>query len=105
MTSKPRRPATGRPTTDTVAKAVQRDLDTIAETAPQIANGALAMTALSLAASIDDPDTSPTARSMCARALVDVISKLNDQVPEVAAADDPIDALASRRAKRKAASA
>jgi len=61
------------------------------------------MTAIALARSIDAPSTSPTARSMLARALVDVLATLSDQAPDAPAADDPIDVLATRRAQRKAA--
>jgi DNA-binding ferritin-like protein len=88
-----------------VATAVQRDLDAIAERAPQLATGALAATALALARSIDSPGTSSTARSMCARALVDVIDHLNALVPEPIRSDDPIAQLLTRRQDRKRAPA
>jgi hypothetical protein len=85
-----------------VEAALQKDLDAIAKTAPDLARSALAMTALALGRSIDAPGTSPTARSMCARALVEVVGKLNDQVPEAVREDDPVDQLAKARAKRTA---
>jgi hypothetical protein len=87
-----------------VEKALRRDLARIADASQELASGALAATALALARSVDSPRTSATARSMCARALADVLGQINDQMPEPARPDDPVDVIAARRAERKAAS-
>ena len=97
----PRNTATPATRRGEVEAAVRRDLHVIGD--PILATGALAMTAIALARSIDAPGTSPTARSMCARALSDILATLSDQAPDAPAADDPIDVLATRRAQRKAA--
>ncbi|MBF6557028.1 MAG: hypothetical protein IVW52_12845 [Acidimicrobiales bacterium] len=98
----PRKPVSkviARPTGD-VGRAVQRDLDAIAETSPNLATGGLAAMALALAQSIDSPRTSATAKSMCSRALVDALARLTAQIPPKEDHDDQIDDLASRRAHR-----
>jgi hypothetical protein len=55
--------------------------------------------ALQLARSIDDPGNSATSRSMCAKALMDVMRELRGLAPAEREADR-VDELSSRRAAR-----
>jgi hypothetical protein len=82
----------------TVFAATERDLAAIRSHAPEIADSALAATALSLAAEMD-ADNSATSKSMCARALADILQQLKALVPEEVKGDG-IDEIAARRAKR-----
>lgn len=84
-----------------VEKAVRSDLKRINDRSPDIATSGLAATAVALAQSIDHPRTSPTARSMCAKALMDALETLNAQTPEEARSD-AVDELTRRRAERRA---
>ncbi len=81
-----------------VVAAVRRDLERLG--AP-LAESALAATALALAGELDDTGTSATAKSMCARALTEVMTRLRElQPPEQE--EDAVDELASRRQRRLA---
>lgn len=84
----------------TVVRAVNRDLKALGDRA--LATSALAETALSLAREMDKKDNSATSKSMCARALIEVLEQLRDLAPPKRDADD-IDDLASRRRERQAA--
>lgn len=84
-----------------VTQGVMSDLATFPT---DLRAGALAATALSLAGSIDDPSTSATARSMCARALLDTLETLRDLCPPAKEADG-LDDLSARRTARIARSA
>lgn len=93
---------------ETVVAAVRRDLDALAQRGDEgraLAIGAHAMTALALAKSIDHERTSPTARSMCSRALTETMQKLRELAPDEDEEGDGIDDLAERRQKRRARSA
>jgi len=83
-----------------VFDAVTRDLERIAVVAPELAQGAEAFTALALAAEIDG-NNSATSKSMCAKALADLMSELRALTPEQEAGDS-VDNLAARRAARLA---
>jgi hypothetical protein len=66
-----------------------------------LAESALAATALALAVELDREGVSATAKSMCARALTEVMTRLRElQPPEPA--EDAVDELASRRQRRLA---
>ena len=65
------------------------------------ATSALAALALSMARSVDDPSTTATPRSMCARVLLDALAQLRDLAPAEDEAD-AIDDLAARPALRLA---
>lgn len=95
----PKSPST-TPRGGDVARAVQRDLDRIAETNPDLATSGLAATAMALAEYIDTPRTSATAASMCARALTDALETLTAQIPEKEDHDDVVDELTRRRTAR-----
>src|SRR5665213_2671098 len=94
------------PTTKVIAgdveKAIKNDLAIMAETAPEVAASGLAATVVALAKSIDSPATSPTARSMLARALMDTMTRLLALVPDPQEnATDALDDLAARRAAHR----
>jgi hypothetical protein len=84
-----------------VAAAVQRDLDAIAERDAVLACSGLAMLALSLAAEIDDSGNSATSKAACARALAEALGTLRELMPP-RSESDAIDELGSRRSKRLA---
>ena len=90
-----------RETPLTVVAAVGRDLETIAELAPDLARGSLAASALALARELDS-DNSATSKSMCARALIDTMDRLRELAPE-RQEEDGIDDLEAKRAARQAA--
>ncbi len=85
----------------TVTSAVESELDAIRKTDVALANGAIAATALALAATLDDKDGAATAKATCARALTETMEKLRALAP--AEQKDGIDALTDRRARRRAA--
>lgn len=96
------------PLGETVVAAVRRDLEALSHLSDEgksLATGALAMSAIALAKSIDHDRTSPTARSMCARALTETLEKLRGMVPDESQEGDGIDDLAERRQQRRAGSA
>jgi hypothetical protein len=83
----------------TVAAAVDRDLAQIAKLDKALAESALAASAQALAREIDDPDNSATSKSMCARALLDALAQLREQLPEPDE-KDKLDELSARRTAR-----
>lgn len=87
------------PPAASVAAAVKRDLAAIGKREKPLASSGLAASALSLARSMDDPKTSPTARAACARALREALDRLREQAPPPVSRDG-VDAL-QRRARSK----
>lgn len=79
--------------------AVRRDLRQIAKRDPELAKSGLAASALALAAELDDPDNSATAKAACARALTETLDRLRELVPP-AVEQDRLDELAAARAAR-----
>lgn len=65
----------------TVADAVRHDLAALAKREPSIPDTALAASALELARQLDDPDNSATSKSMCSRALTEVMDRLEALAP------------------------
>lgn len=86
---------------DTVLAAVERDIAGIARRDKALAGSALAATARALAREMDDPDTSATAKSLCAKALRESLDRMVEQAP--AERSDRVDELARRREQRRAA--
>lgn len=80
--------------------AVRRDLAMLAERDPALADGALAQLALAMAAEIDDPDNTATAKSMCAARLSDALDRLRDLAPP-AVEHDRLDEVSQRREQRR----
>lgn len=87
-----------------VAAAVQRDLDAIAELDEALARSGLAASALALARELDKPKTSATAKANCARALTEQLDRLRELAPEEQEGDQ-LDDLSARRADRLAGGA
>ena len=83
-----------------VAEAVGRDLVEIAKRAPELARSSLAALALSLALSVDVPE-STTSKSGCAARLLETLETLRSLVPP-AEEDDAVSDLINRRAARLA---
>lgn len=76
------------------------DLAAIAKVAPELASCTLAATAQALAVEMDG-DNSATSKSMCAKALVDIMGQIRALTPEQKKGDG-LDDLATRRASRLA---
>lgn len=83
-----------------VASAVQRDLEELERRLEGIGESGLAATALTLARELDKPKNSATSKSMCAKALREVMDRLLELVPPEEEKDD-LDDLAARRAQRR----
>jgi hypothetical protein len=77
-----------------VVAAVGRDLEEIRQRAPEVADSALAASAVALAYEIDKASNSATSKSMCARAMHEALDKLRELTPPKQE-DDRIDNLAS----------
>jgi hypothetical protein len=85
-----------------VVDAVERDLATIRQVVPALADSALAATAISLAYEIEHPYNSATSKSMCAKALMDAMATLRELAPPKQERDD-LDEISAARARRLAA--
>ena len=85
---------------DLVAEAVLRDFRAMFELAPELASSGLAAAALSLARSVDDPD-STTSKAACARAMTEALKELRSLLPDKPEGDG-LDDLAAKRAARLA---
>lgn len=81
-----------------VQASVQSDLKLMGAVAEA---SALAATALALARELDKPKNSATSKSMCAKALVDVLRELRASAPVRVEADGVTD-LNERRERRRA---
>jgi hypothetical protein len=81
-----------------VVEALERELGLMGERA---SGSALAASALVLARQLDDPGVSATSKSMCARALRELLDRLRELAPEEDAGDR-LDEIAARRASRRA---
>jgi hypothetical protein len=84
-----------------VGDAVARDLDKLRQHAPELAESALAASALALAAEIDSAGNSATSKSMCARELRDTLDRLRELAPPEEE-EDGLDELTARRTARLA---
>jgi hypothetical protein len=85
--------------TGPVAAAVERDLAEIRRRDSDLADSALAASALTLACELDKPGNSATSKSMCARVLVDTLDRLRELAPPDEE-NDGLDDLARKRAAR-----
>ena len=84
-----------------VVAALTADLAKMPE---DLASSALAALAMSLATTIDNPGTTPTAKSMCAGSLLAALDELRTLAPTEEQADE-LDDLAARRSARRAGGA
>jgi hypothetical protein len=85
----------------TVVGALKAELAAMGRTAPELADSTLAAAALALARAVDASKTSPTAKSMCARELRELLGELRDRMPE-GEERDRLDELTARRDARVA---
>lgn len=83
--------------------AVRRDLTEIAKRDPNLAQSALAAAVWSMAEQLDEPGTSAHAKSLCARALLDLLNRMRELLPPERKGN-ALDDLATRRASRIAGS-
>lgn len=88
-----------------VFEAVLRDLDAIRARDEDLADSALAATALALASEIDNEDNSATSKSMCAKALAEIMRELRDLAPPELKEDALVDLNARRSTRRSGVSA
>jgi hypothetical protein len=79
--------------------ATERDLERIRKRDADLADSALAASAVAMAYEIDHPYNSATSKSMCQARLADAMKALRDLAPPEEAKDG-IDQLAERRADR-----
>src|ERR1017187_1307213 len=91
----------GSPESGEATRAVERDLARIPE---ELADSALAAACLAMARELDSPINSATSKSMCAKALLDILNRLHELIPADEERDD-LDDLATRRAARLAGGA
>lgn len=84
--------------------ATERDLERIRKRDPELADSALAASAVAMAYEIDHPYNSATSKSMCQARLAEAMKALRDLAPPEEAKDG-IDQLAERRADRLAKTA
>lgn len=82
-----------------VVAAVRRDLARMEALLPGLATSARAETALALAKAMDS-DSSATSKSMCAKALDDILTKL-EEISAKAPAADKLDEIGARRQQRR----
>jgi hypothetical protein len=91
-----------------VISAAMREVEALRERDAQLADSALAASAVALAYEIENPYNSATSKSMCARELRDTLDRLRELAP-VKRREDSVDVirndLAERRAKRDAGGA
>lgn len=81
-----------------VVEATKRDLAELGD----LADSALAASALALARELDDDSNSATSKSMCARALKETLDRLRELAPPKREADG-VDELKAERERRRAA--
>jgi hypothetical protein len=84
-----------------VVDALERDLELIREDSSELADSALAASALAMAFEIEHPYNSATSKSMCQARLADTIKTLREMAPARRETDD-LDDLSARRASRLA---
>ena len=84
-----------------VVAALERELELLRMVAPALAESAFAATALTLAAEMDNPSTSATAKAMCAGRLYEALNRLRELTPPKEQGDG-LDELAKRRQSRMA---
>lgn len=83
-----------------VLTAVERDLEAIRKRDRQLADSALAATAMQLAYELEHPFNSATSKSMCAARLIETMERLRELAPE-AEKEDKLDELSARRSARR----
>lgn len=85
-------------------EAIDHDIAAIRERDEDLADSALAAAAMSMAYELENPYNSATSKSMCARALLELMNRLRELAPP-AEQGDGVDDIATQRAKRLGRSA
>lgn len=83
-----------------VIDATAAEIETLVKRSPELADSAMAASAIALAYQIENPFNSATSKSMCARELRETMSKLRELAPPEEEGDG-IDELSARRATRR----
>jgi len=78
-----------------------REVESIRKRDEELAESALAASAVALAREIEHPYNSATSKSMCAREMRDTLDRLRELVPP-AERKDKVDEVAAKRASRRA---
>lgn len=81
----------------TVEQALTAEL---AQMPQHVRDSSLAATAMVLARKMDDPDNSATSVSMCANAMLSILTKLNELAPRQTGEENPLATILSGRQKR-----
>ena len=84
--------------------AVGSELERLRKSAPDLADGALAASALAMAMEIEHPFNSATSKAACQARLAEALKELRELAPAEEAMDG-IDQLAAKRAARRAGGA
>jgi hypothetical protein len=88
-----------------VVDAAEHEIERIRERDPDLADSAVAASAIAMAYEIEHPFNSATSKSMCQARLVEAMKTLRELAPPEERPKDGIDQLRERRAKRRARSA
>lgn len=88
-----------------VIEAVEADLEAIRKRAPEVADSALAATAIQLAYEMENPFNSATSKSMCARSLIEILDGLAEKAPPTQQETSQLDDLRAKREARIAGGA
>lgn len=92
--------AAGKPAEFPLAvAAVRKTLAEVAKRDPDLADSALAAAAFSMAQELDNPANKATAKSYCAKALLELLNRIWELVPPEEEGDI-VDDLAEKRRKR-----
>lgn len=83
-----------------VRSAVEAELKALRKRAPDLADSAVAASALVLADELDDTGNSATSKSMCAKALREAMDRLHELAPEKQEATKLVQINARRDARR-----
>lgn len=84
-----------------VVEAVEHDLATLREHAPELADSALAASAVAMALEIEDPYNSATSKANCQARLADALKELRELAPP-AERKDAVDEIGLKRDARRA---
>lgn len=88
-----------------VIDAVVQELAAIRKEKPEVADSAIAATALRMAYELDNPYTSATAKSMCAKALHQAMDHLTEEAPPGETKKGRLDELREEREEKRRAAA
>jgi hypothetical protein len=83
-----------------VIEGALREVEAIRARDPELADSALAASAVALAREIEHPYNSATSKSMCAREMRDTLDRLRELAPEEER-EDAVDDLQAQRQKRR----